>query len=174
MNTRLFVAAIFAILPFFSNAHAQFDDLKFKQALKLKKDFYISEGAITGGDRTSSDFTVTNVRIANNPAGFDRIVIDLAGNELGKKTKLDRPPFFLVEADQTNKRFLVTVYGKSKLDFSAISSIQAAKKSKSIREIEFVPLTEQDRWTWVINTKSIAKAEVFELTEPARIIIDIK
>jgi hypothetical protein len=173
MINRLFLATIlgFIALP---QAHAQFDDLKFKQALKLKKDFYIQDGAITGGDRNSSDFTVTNVRVANNPAGYDRIVIDLAGNEHGKKTKLDRPPFFLVEADSANKRFLITVYGKPKLDFSAMSSIQSAKKTHTIRDIEFVPITEQDRWTWSINTKSLAKAEVFELTEPARIIIDLK
>lgn len=173
MNRSTFVTIALALFSL-SNAHAQFDELKFKQALKLKKDFYISEGAITGGDRTSDDFTVTNVRIAQNPSGFDRIVIDLAGNEHGNKTKLDRPPFFLVEADQKNKRVLVTVYGKPKLDFSAVGAIQAARKTKSIGGIEFIPLTEKDRWTWSINTKTVAKAEVFELTEPARIIIDLK
>lgn len=155
-------------------SHAQFDDLKFKQALKLKKDFYLGEGAFTGGDRTSSDFTVTNVRVAANPAGFDRVVIDLSGNQLGEKSQLSRPPFYLVEIDPADKRILVTLYGKPKLDFSTMSSAQSVKKSKLISSLEFTPMANKDRWTWVIHTRQTVKAEVFELTSPARIIIDLK
>jgi hypothetical protein len=173
MINRLLLSLVFTF-SFITPVHAQFDDLKFKQALKLKKDFYITDGSITGGDRLSSDFSITNVRIANNPAGYDRIVIDLSGNQLGKKIKLDRPPFYMIQNDSENKRVLVTLYGKPKLDFSTQSSIQSAKKAKHISDIEFIPLTEQDRWTWAIHTKTSAKAEVFELTEPARIIIDLK
>lgn len=153
---------------------AQFDDLKFKQALKLKKDFYLSEGAFTGGDRSSSDFTVSNVRIATNPAGFDRVVIDLSGNTLGDKSTLARPPFYLVEMDPNDKRIMITLYGKPKLDFSTISSIQSAKKTKLISSLEFTPMANKDRWTWAIHTRQAAKVEVFELASPARIIIDLK
>ncbi len=155
-------------------AHAQFDDLKFKQALKVKKDFYLSEGAFTGGDRTSSDFTVSNVRVAANPAGYDRVVIDLSGNQLGEKSAMARPPFYLIEVDSTGQRVLVTLYGKPKLDFSTLSSKQSAKKAKIISDLEFTPLANKDRWTWAIHTRHVAKAEVFELTAPARIIIDLK
>ena len=155
-------------------AHAQFDDLKFKQALKVKKDFYLSEGSFTGGDRTSSDFTVSNVRVAANPAGYDRVVIDLSGNHLGEKASMTRPPFYLVEVDSQGKRVMVTLYGKTKLDFSTMSSNQSAKKAKVISGFEFIPLANQDRWTWVIHTHQTAKAEVFELSQPARIIIDLK
>jgi hypothetical protein len=142
-------------------AHAQFDDLKFKQALKVKKDFYLTEGAFTGGDRTSSDFTVSNVRVAANPAGYDRVVIDISGNHLGEKSPLARPPFYLVEVDPEGKRILVTLYGLPKLDFSTLSSNQSARKAHVISEFEFVPLANQDRWTWVIHTKQAPKAEVF-------------
>jgi hypothetical protein len=168
------LALLLPLLFLTHSAHAQFDDLKFKQALKLKKDFYVSDVSITGGDRNSSDFSISNVRIANNPAGYDRIVVDLSGNQNGKKSKLDRPPFYLVQVDSEHKRLLVTLYGKPKLDFSTQTAIQSVKKAKFISEIEFTPITEQDRWTWGIHTKSTAKAEIFELTEPARIIIDVK
>lgn len=162
-------------LVFFQiQAHAQFDDLKFKQALKLKKDFYLSEGAFTGGDQSSNDFTITNVRVAANPSGYDRVVIDLSGNQLGEKTTLKRPPFYWVEMNPTTKKVVVTLFGKPKLDFSTLSSIQAAKKTRFIDEIEFTPLASQDRWTWAIHTHKSAKVEVFELTDPARIIIDLK
>lgn len=166
--------AFLVILSFSNLAHAQFDDLKFKQALKVKKDFYLNEGSFTGGDRTSNDFTVSNVRVAANPAGYDRVVIDLAGNHLGEKSALSRPPFYLVEADPTDKRVIVTLYGKPKLDFSTLSSNQSAKKAKVISDFEFTPLANKDRWTWAIHTRQVAKIEVFELTQPARIIIDLK
>src|ERR1035437_7093368 len=107
-------------LSFISSSYAQFDDLNFKQALKVKKDFYLSEGAFTGGDRTSSDFTVNNVRVASNPAGYDRVVIDLSGNNQGEKSTLARPPFYLVEVDPADKRILVTLYGLPKLNFSTM------------------------------------------------------
>ncbi len=167
----------FSFVAFFSmnhSAQAQFDDLKFKQALKLKKEFYISSGAFTGGDRTSGDFTVSNVRVASNPAGYDRVVIDLAGNHQGEKSALDRPPFYLIEIDSANKRVLVTLYGKPKLDFSTMGANQSTKKTKIVSNFEFTPLANKDRWSWAIHTHQTPKVEVFELTQPARIIIDIK
>lgn len=172
MNRCLSLLLLSAFISPF--AHAQFDDLKFKQALKVKKDFYLSEGAFTGGDRTSGDFTVSNVRVAANPAGYDRVVIDIAGNHQGEKSPLNRPPFYLVEMDPSDQRVIVTLYGKPKLDFSTMASNQSAKKAKVIDELEFTPLANKDRWTWAIHTRQVAKAEVFELTQPARIIIDLK
>lgn len=173
MNHRLLFSLLLSTFTL-TTAFAQFDDLNFKQALKLKKDFYLTEGAFTGGDRLSSNFTISNLRIANNPAGYDRLVIDLSGSHHGENSTLDRPPFYLVEMDQTNKRIMVTLYGKPKLEFSTSQAIQSAKKSKNIEMVEFAPIVNPDRWTWAIHTRQQAKAEVFELTNPARIIIDLK
>ena len=156
------------------NAHAQFDEAGFKQALKVKKNAYLSEASFSGGDRTHSDFRIAQVRVAANPGGFDRLVVELSGNAGGEKTSLDRPPFFMVENDPSNKRVQVTVYGKAKIDFSAQSAIQQAKKTKFVSHLDFIPLVDADRWTWVIHTQVPVKAEVFELSEPARIIIDVK
>ncbi len=150
-----------------STAHAQFDEASFRQVLKVKKDVYIKEGSFSGGDRNESDFKVSEVRIAANPAGYDRIVVDF-----GKSANL--PPFFLVEANDSNKKITVTVYGKGKLDFSSQSAIQAARKTKSIAKLNFIPLVNADRWTWSIETQAPVKAEVFELSNPGRIIIDLK
>jgi hypothetical protein len=172
--TQWYFYSLLISIAFLPTAQAQFDDLKFKQALKLKKDFYLSEGAFTGGDRLSSDFTVSNVRVATNPAGYDRIVIDLSGNHQGEKSELSRPPFYLIEVDPSDKRILVTLYGSPKLDFSTLSSIQSAKKTKRVSNLEFTPIANKDRWTWAIHTRHTAKVEVFELTNPARIIIDLK
>lgn len=172
--TSWFLVLTLAFSASLPTAQAQVDSLRFKQALKLKKNFYLGDGSFTGGDRASSDFTVSNVRVASNPEGYDRVVIDLSGNRLGEKSKLSRPPFFLVEVDPALKRINVTLYGKPKIDFSTMTALRASRKGTVIKEFEFIPLVEQDRWTWVIHTFQAPKAEVFELTDPARIIIDVK
>ena len=153
-------------LSFSTPASAQFDEGAFRQALKVKKNLYISEGSISGGDRSQSDFKVTSVRIASNPAGYDRVVIDLANAK--------RPPFFMIQNDPGTHRVLVTLYGKAKLDFSSQTAIQAAKKTKTIKKIDFIPLVESDRWMFSVESQPGVKSEVFELTDPSRIIIDLK
>ena len=175
MNSSVILFILSCVIPCFSGAQAfaQFDEAGFRQALKVKKDIYISEGAYSGGDRASSDFRVTQVRMAPNPAGYDRVVIDLSGNEGGQKSNLSHPPFYLVEVNSP-KKINITLYGKPKLDFSTQSVIQAAKKTKTISRVEFIPLVNADQWTWGIDTQVPVKVEVFELTDPARIIIDLK
>jgi hypothetical protein len=155
-------------------AFAQFDAQGFKQALKVKRNAYTAEGSISGGDRASSDFRVSQIRVAANPAGYDRLVIDLQGSEAGEKSELTRPPFSMVENDPSNKRLTITLYGKAKLDFSRQSSTQQAKKTKHISKLDFLPILDNDRWSFVVQTKVPVKAEVFELSSPARVIVDLK
>jgi hypothetical protein len=170
--SKTFVLAL--ALAFGLNAFAQFDESGFKQALKVKKNFYLSEGSFTGGDRAQSDFRIDNVRVAANPAGYDRVVVDFAGNALGEKSKLARPPYYMVDVDQLNKRVSVTVYGKPKLDFSTQQTLQSVKKAKVISKIDFLPIVNPDRWTFTIEGHGVLKAEAFELSDPARLIIDLK
>ncbi len=160
----LMLSSLFCLSLF--DAQAQFDDTAFRSALKLKKDLYITEGAISGGDRTSSNYKISAIRLAQNPAGYDRIVLDF--------DQLKRPPFFMVENLGVAKKLVVTVYGRPKLDFSTQSSMQAAKKTRTVSAIEFIPLVDIDRFQFSLSTKSPIKSEAFELSDPARIIIDLK
>lgn len=161
-----FLILLLALFLVTRAAHAQFDEGAFRQALKLKKNLYLSEGSVSGGDRAQSDFKVVSVRIAANPAGYDRVVIDLADSK--------RPPFFMVQNDPVSNRVLVTLYGKAKLDFSSQTAIQSARKTKTIKKMEFIPLVESDRWMFSMECQTGVKSEVFELTDPSRIIIDLK
>lgn len=174
MSMRILSVVMAMFLLLSSIAFAQFDESGFRQALPLKKGVYLNEGAFSGGDRGSSDFRVSRIRIAPNPAGYDRLVIDLAGNTDGEKSTLARPPFYWVELSDHHRKVNVTLYGKAKLDFSTQTAIQAARKTKTIAKLDFIPPVNPDRWTWSIDTQMPVKVEVFELTHPARIIIDLK
>ena len=171
---KLRILLILALTLTASSSFAQFDEAGFKQALKVKKGAYLADGSFSGGDRSSSDFRVSNIRVAANPEGYDRLVIDFTGNEGGQKSTLARPPFFMVESESGSKRVNITVYGRAKLDFSSQSAIQSAKKTKHISKIDFIPVVNEDRWIFSIQTQTPVKAEVFELSDPARIIIDLK
>ncbi len=157
----------FMILATIQNANAQFDENGFKQALKVKKNAYLSEGSFSGGDGANTDFHVSQIRVAANPAGYDRLVIEV-------EPASGRPPFYMIENDPSNKRVQVTLYGKAKLDFSSQTALQQAKKTKHISKLEFLPLLGSDRFTFVIKTQVPVKTEVFELSQPSRIIIDLK
>jgi len=165
MPSRI-LSVLIALSLFALPAFAQFDEASFRQALKVKKGVYLKEGSFSGGDRLSSNATITNVRVAANPEGYDRIVVDFS--------KLERPPFFLVQNDPHAHRVVTTLYGKVKAEFSTQSAIQAAKKTKSIKKIEFLPVVETDRMVFSVEVQGSVKTEVFELTGPARIIIDLK
>jgi hypothetical protein len=163
IRTLIPLLLISAVTP---EARAQFDESAFRQALKVKRDVYLAEGAISGGDRLVSDVKVTNVRIAANPAGFDRVVVDFS--------KAERPPFFLVENDPSNRRVNITLYGRIKTDFSTQSAMQAARKTRTLSAVDFLPMVEADRWMFILASKKAMKTEVFELSSPARLIIDLK
>ncbi len=145
-----------------------------RESLHSKKGVYLTEGAFSGGDRTVQDYRISNVRIGANPEGFDRVVIDVVGNLQGEKSIIARPPLFHVENTGKSKRTVITLFGKPKMEFSTSSAFAQAKKTASIQGIEFLPLIEDDRWTFSLLTKENTKVEAFELTQPARIIIDIK
>jgi hypothetical protein len=40
--------------------------------------------------------------------------------------------------------------------------------------VEFLPQVESDRWMFTLSSKNTMKTEVFELSSPARLIIDLK
>jgi hypothetical protein len=173
MNLLRTLGFLMILIPLHS-AFAQFDEAGFKQALKVKKNAYTAEGSVTGGDRSISDFRVSQIRIAANPAGYDRVVQELQGNEGGSSSPLAHPPFYLVENDPSNKQVIVTLYGRAKLEFSRQQAAQQARKTKYISNMDFMPIVDEDRWSWIIHTQVPVKVEVFELSSPARIIIDLK
>jgi len=105
---------------------------------------------------------------------FDRMVLDFKGNMLTDDTALKFPPYYQVEIDSSKRSLIVTLYGKSKLGFNTDSVKRMLGKLESIERIDFLPQADDDRWTFFVALKSKASAEVFELSEPARLIIDVK
>ena len=138
-----------------------------------KNKAYIKDGVFIGGDRAIDDVVVKDIRRAAN-LGFDRMVIDLEGNKNGEPAAISRPPYYQISVSPEEKRLTFTVWGRPKLHFNAKKVLAAFKKSPIIQKIELLPRLEDNSWTFTVNLKSGTPVEVFELSDPIRIIVDIR
>lgn len=173
---KSFILLIVMLVGFTSSSGWCIADLrpeKVHTADAKKNNFYIQDGLIVGGDQAMDEVVVKDIRRAPN-SGFERIVIDLEGNRKGEATPITRPPFYQVAVTPDEKRVVVTLFGRPKLAFDPKKIIAGFKKSSVVEFIELLPRVEEDRWTFVMELKPGYPIEVFELTQPARIIMDVR
>lgn len=138
-----------------------------------KTQTYIKDGLIVGGDQAIQDVVVKDIRRAKNPL-FERIVVDLEGNQAGEPSAIQRPPYYQVAVTPDEKRLVFTVYGKPKLGLDAKKVNSEFKHSEWVQGIQLYPKIERDSWTFALEMKSGQAVEVFELADPVRVIIDIR
>jgi hypothetical protein len=134
---------------------------------------YIHDGLFVGGDKAINDVVVKEIRRAAN-VGFERVVIDLEGTKSGEPTAIPRPPYYQVAVTPDEKRIVFTLWGKPKLGFDSRKVIAAFKKSSVVANVVLLPKVEEDTWTFVFELKGDSPVEVFELSDPVRVIMDIK
>lgn len=132
-----------------------------------KSDAYIQDGLFVGGDRVVQDVVIKDLRRAMNPAGYERIVIDLEGSSA-------RTPYYQIAVNRDEKRLILTLWGHPKFSSNPQKIVGAFKKSPHVESIEFYPQVEDEFMTIVMNLKTTQPVEAFELSSPSRIIIDLK
>jgi hypothetical protein len=138
-----------------------------------KNQSYIHDGLITGGDKAIDEVVVKDIRRAAN-AGYERIVIDLEGTKNGEPAAIQRPPFYQVSVTPDEKRIVFTIWGKPRLSFDSRRVVNAFKKSAVIENVELLPRIEENTWSFVFQLRGDNPVEVFELSNPVRIIMDVK
>jgi hypothetical protein len=138
-----------------------------------KMDFYVKDGLVIGGDRAVDEVLIRDIRRSSSPK-YERIVIDLQGLRNGESLAIPRPPYFQVAVTPDEKRLLVSIWGRPKLGFDSANISKQFKKSLTVRELQLLPRLEDQVWTFAIQLKAGRSVEVFELTDPVRVIIDVK
>jgi hypothetical protein len=138
-----------------------------------KTNAYLTDGVIVGGDRAIDEVVVKDIRRAAN-AGFERVVIDLDAHRDGEPAAIKRPPYYQVAVTSDEQRLVFTIWGRPKLTFDPQKVLSAMRKSGSIQGVELLPRLNDDSWTFVLGLKPRQSVEVFELSQPARIIVDIR
>src|SRR5271156_350348 len=138
MNTRLWpvvLSAYLTICALVPVAQADLRPEKVYVAENRKTQTYIKDGLIVGGDQAIQDVVVKDIRRAKNPM-FERIVVDLQGNQGGEPAAIQRPPYYQVAVTPDEKRLVFTIFGKPKLQLDAKKISAEFKHSQWIQGIE--------------------------------------
>lgn len=167
------VLAVFGLVTSFSQARAELVPDHVHLADGKKTGTYIRDGLVTGGDQAVNEVVVKDIRRAVNP-GFERIVVDLSGTKNGEPVAIERPPYFQVSVNPDENRIEVSVWGKPRLNFNSKKVSDSFHKSTVVKGVSLLPPLDPDVWTFVAELKGAHPVEVFELSNPVRIIMDIK
>lgn len=129
-----------------------------------KTQVYIHEGIIEGGESEVNASFVTNIRRSKN-ADFERVVLDFDSKKI---------PAFHISVEPKMKRILFTISGNTKPTFNGAQILKQFKKSGIIDSIELFPKIDEKNWTFNIKLKRDVPVEVFTLSQPERIVMDLK
>jgi hypothetical protein len=175
---RFINIGILGLLSVSQTAWAEIPKEKVYLAGSIKNNAYIKEGLFTGGDRSTDQVEILNIRRSSNQ-NFERIVIDLKKLGDPKFPQLQHPPYYQAALHPSKARLDMTLWGNPRLSFNpkkvlAAFNKKSAKKNSAIVAINLLPKLEDDTWTFYLDLQSGSLVEVFELTQPVRIIVDIK
>src|SRR5688572_5380650 len=113
MKPTFLIAALPAL---FANAALALVPSEVVPAEAVKRNVYVSDAVVSGGDALANPVNLTGVRWAKNPAGYERVVVDLAGEGSGWETKV--PPYFQVGHDGRASSINVSIRGVSSREVS--------------------------------------------------------
>lgn len=141
-------------------------------AEQVKRNVYVSDSVVSGGDALANPMNLTGVRWAKNPAGYERVVVDLAGDSSGWETKI--PPYFQVGHDSRASAINVSIRGVSQRSVSASALEKAVARSSLISQAYLAPSLEGDLAALEFKTRAPVDMESFYLVNPPRIVIDVR
>ena len=141
-------------------------------AEQVKRNIYVSDTTVYGGDALANPVTLAGVRWARNPQGFERIVIDLSGEGSGWESKT--PPYFHVGTDSRSHSISVNIRGVSGRKISSEQIHKSLTRSSLIVSAYLAPDLEGDLASLEFRVKEPVELETFYLVSPPRIVVDLK
>jgi hypothetical protein len=124
-----------------------------------KKSIYLNSG-IFHHNQGPANSKIVSLRSSFVPGrGFERVVIDFAGN---------KPPKIYGHIAQKNKKIQIDFF-----DTSLPAAIDGLKNSKYVKNVDFLAIDETQT-TSEINLKSEVNFDIFYLENPGRLVIDIR
>lgn len=163
----IYLVPLFFLPPAFA-----FSPNEVVSAEQVKRNVYVSDSMICGGDALADPMNLSGVRWAKNPAGYERIVVDLAGEGAGWQAKA--PPYFQVGQDSRSGSINLSIRGVSRRDLSSSALERAVAKSSLISQAYLAPGLEGDLAAMEFRTRASVDVESFYLVNPPRIVIDVR
>jgi hypothetical protein len=141
-------------------------------AESVKRNVYVSDSVIAGGDAMANPVNLNGVRWAKNPAGYERVVVDLAGDGTGWEQKI--PPYFQVGHDSSSNAIDVSIRGVAARNVSSTMLTRAISRSSLLASAYLAPNIEGDLASLELKTRAPVDVESFYLVNPPRIVIDVR
>ncbi len=138
----------------------------------VKRNVYVSDAMMSGGDALANPVTLSGLRWAKNPAGYERVVIDLEGEGNGWETKT--PPYFQVGHDTRAAAINVSIRGVSQRELTNGLLEKTISRSSLISSAYLAPSLEGDLAAIELKTRAPVDVEGFYLVNPPRIVIDVR
>jgi hypothetical protein len=138
----------------------------------VKRNNYVSDSVVSGGDALANPVHLSAVRWAQNPAGYERIVVDLAGEGPGWENQT--PPYFQVGHDSSSGTINLSIRGVSRRSVSSGALDRAISRSALVSKAYLAPGIEGDLAALEFRTRTAVDLESFYLVNPPRIVIDVR
>ncbi len=161
--------AVLSLLPLSSFA---FNKSEYVPAEQVKRNVYVSDAVVSGGDALANPVNLTGVRWAKNPAGYERVVVDLSGEGSGWETKI--PPYFQVGHDSRSSAINISIRGVSDRTVNNSRLEKSIARSSLISQAYLAPSVEGDLAALEFKTRAPVDVESFYLVNPPRIVIDVR
>jgi len=161
-----------AILSLFPLSALALTSSEVVPAEPVKRNVYVSDAVVSGGDALANPVNLTGVRWAKNPAGYERVVVDLAGEGAGWETKT--PPYFQVGHDSRSSAINVSIRGVSSRAVTNSRLEKSMARSSLISQAYLAPSMEGDLAAIELKTRTPVDVESFYLVNPPRIVIDVR
>ncbi|HEY8279243.1 MAG TPA: hypothetical protein VIH99_06455 [Bdellovibrionota bacterium] len=168
MKLTFLPAAVF-LFPYLASAFSPSEVIPAEQ---VKRNVYVSDSVISGGDAQANAVILSGVRWAKNPAGYERLVVDLAGEGSGWESKA--PPYFQVGHDSHANAINLSIHGVSQRAVSGSNVTKAVSRSSLIAQAYMAPSYEGDLAALEFKTRAPVDVESFYLVNPPRIVIDVR
>ncbi len=135
-----------------------------------KKNHYVSDGTVIGGNQLVRTFRITDLRRSPiGKDGYERVVFELDSGEATKE-----PPHYEMVAVPEKKKVIVSLWGSATYDFKKEKAETLFKKSSLIKKLTPVQIVDDGLAILEFTTANKPKVEIFHLSNPARIVLDFK
>lgn len=153
------------------NSLAAFSPHEVMPAGRSKQEVYVMDAIVRGGDPTAVGAELSAVRWGKQ-AGFERIVFDIKRAEGAAKDLI--PPYFQVGLTPATKKIILDVRGIRERQISNENFAQMSQKSALVKGAYLVPKIQGELASIEFQLKRSAEVETFVLTNPPRIVMDIR
>lgn len=138
-----------------------------------KTNAYKTDGFFAGGQRSVTAVKLKDIRHSAKKGSFERVVLDL--EPMVEDTV--KMPFFQVQLSPEEGRVVLSIWADVQYDFNETKIQKLFAASPHFKQVHMVPRVEDGLATIEFLTSASKnqkpKVEVFQLTQPPRIIIDV-